>query len=84
MRNNSLRYFYAGKPKGSCSKATGRPELHLTNIYAVVWHMLCVPAAMLLKHLKFSSNLKLNIVNPNSLYLSAEYGGTKAVVISNR
>lgn len=82
-RNNSLSYFYAGKPKGSWSKAPVRPVLDLTNIYAVVWHTVSVPATMLLKQLKFYSNLKLNIVNLNILYLSAKYGRTKAAVIRN-
>lgn len=82
-RNNSLHYFYAGKPKGSWSKAPVRPVLHLTNIYAVVCHTVSVPATMLLKQLKFYSDLNLNIVNLNILYLSAKYVGTKAAVISN-
>lgn len=82
MRNNSLGYFYPGKPKDSWSKEPVRPELH-HNIYAMVWHSVCVPANMMLKQLKFNSNLKLNIIDLNTLFLSMKYGGTKAVAISN-
>lgn len=69
MRSNALSYFYPGKARGSWSKIWVRQELHLTNIYSVPWHAICVSVTMLLKWCKLNNHLQFNTVNLNILYI---------------